>query len=177
MTNPSIILGLLLAWFASVVGTGLWQRHDGAAQVTAQCADVRATEAAQAATQINALQTQVRDEQERHSIALQGISKGYLNDINKVQSERAAAVAAAGARRVWLSPSATYSVRPGSGPPTEAATPASGCDGQAPGGVPDPNAGTPSASVADLLNLAADADEIVIQLTACQGVISSDRSP
>ena len=34
--NPWVLLGVVLAWIASLVAVGTWQRHDGAAETVAR---------------------------------------------------------------------------------------------------------------------------------------------
>lgn len=166
--NPYILLAVVLAWAASLVGVGWWQRHDGAAATVAayEKRDNEALVAANAA--IDQLNREARATEKAHTEQLATIGDHYATEFQVLEARRRRDVDAArdGAIRLRVAGACP----PGGGGAAEAPAAAAGRDGAQ-------DAELPRAVTADLLALADDADAVVAQLTACQAVIVSDRNP
>lgn len=152
---------VLLCLAAGVIGWMDGARHEGAKAVA------RERDAAQAvAARVQALQTQVRETEERHAQALANVSADYQQRMNNAIQVRAADHAAlhSGALRLH-DPAGSASC--GSAAP-EIAAGSSGRDDRTPGEL--------SGSAAEfLLDFAHDADDVARQLAACQRIVIEDR--
>lgn len=167
--NPYLIIGLLIGWLASLAGVGWWQNTAGhtaerTAWQTRENSELRAANA-----KIITLQASARRIEQAHALALSEISTNYQKDLSHAIKQRAADLAAvrAGTLRLRVQyPASIYAI---------GERPAETCPGA--GGRDGPQ-GTelPATITADLLALAADADDITRQLTACQRVILEDRA-
>lgn len=166
--NPYIIIGLIVAWLASLVGVGYWQNAAGhvderATWQTRANAELRAANAT-----INALQEKARKSEQDHAAALAAVSSDYerkLSDANKQRAADAAALRAGTLRLRDPNPTGLSSC---GGLGGEAGTGAGRRDG--------PEGGELSAAAAEfLLDLAFDADDVARQLAACQEVLVKDR--
>jgi prophage endopeptidase len=165
--NPWLLLGVGIAWLASLAAVGTWQREDGAlAEKTAwQAKEV--AELAAANAEIQRLQAAATRDHRQHELRLAAVdtelSKSRRSLEERTRNDRRAA--RDGSERLRI---------PGACPPANvdreaAATPAPGrSDGAADAELPGPLA-------AALHDLANEADAIVEQLTACQAVVLSDR--
>lgn len=164
--NPYVIIGLLIAWVASLGAVGWWQNDAGhtAERVVWQKRDNEALTKANAA--IKRLEEEARASELRHAEDLNVISTGYQKELVNAKAQKDRDVAAARAGTLGLRFRAEGGTCPGG---TGQATASSGGrDGPA-------TAELPSEIAAGLFALADDADEVVLQLTACQAVIRSDR--
>ena len=104
-----------------------------------------------------------------HAAALADVSTNFQKELSNANKQRAADIAAvrAGALRLRVQyPASIYAI---GDRPAETGPGAGGCDGPK-------GAELPESIVADLLGLAADADDVTRQLTACQRVIIEDRA-
>lgn len=158
---------LLLAWAASLCAVGFWQNDAGhvAERTEWQKRDNKQLIAAN--DTIQRLQTEARAREQDHAARLSEISTTYQQELQDADVQRRSDVAAVRAGYRLRVPVTTA---PGSG---IGAVPAAGaaacrCDDRTGAELPD-------TVTADLLGLAADANAIVRQLTACQSVIRADR--
>ncbi len=167
--NPYLIIGLLIGWLASLAGVGSWQNAAGhtaerTAWQTRENAELRTANA-----KIITLQASARRIEQAHSMALSEISTTYEKELHHANKQRSADLAAVRAGTLRLRYSNPASINTTGDHSTETASATGGCDG------PE-GAELPAAITADLLALAADADDITRQLTACQRVILEDRA-
>lgn len=167
--NTYLIIGLLIGWLASLAGVGWWQNTAGhtaerTAWQTRENSELRAANA-----KIITLQASARRIEQAHALALSEISTNYQKDLSHAIKQRAADLAAVRAGTLRLRYPNTSSIYSLGDRPAETGPGAGGCDGPK-------GAELPQSIVADLLGLAADADDVTRQLTACQRVIIEDRA-
>lgn len=166
--NPYAIIGLLVAWIASLVGVGYWQNEAGH---VAERADWQARENGElrmSNATIKALHEKARQSEHDHAAALSAVSFDYerkLGDANKQRAADAAALRAGTLRLrdpnpTGLSACGSLGAKIGTSPGER--------DGAQGGELSDAAAGF-------LLDLASDADDVARQLAACQEVVVKDR--
>lgn len=165
--NPWVLLVAGIAWVVSLALVGSWQRDDGE---TAERSKWQAKESAalkQANATIDKQNADARAKEKQNADALAKIGEKHAkdNETNAAQAKRDVAAARDGALRLRV-PGACPASR--NGPAAQPVTPAGGRDDSTTGELP-------REVVANLLQLANDADAIVGQLTACQAVILEDR--
>ena len=179
MINPYVIVGLLLAWALSLLGYGIKEEQRGERMAQAACTVVKAAELAQAAQTIQQLQTEAREAVERHGNAQVAISTAYQEDIQYVQDQKNAALAAVrAAGRVRVQPASSYTLRPGDCPLPEAAPGTPGDNGSPQSDVHREDASPdPGIDTAVLIGLASECDSITRQLGRAQELIAEDRQP
>jgi prophage endopeptidase len=165
--NPCLIIGLLLAWGASLGAVGWWQNGAGhkAERVAWQAREIEQNNRFAAATK-KAEEDRRADEQ-AHAAAVDVIARSHAQEIEDARKQKDRDVAAARAGTVGLRFNASRD-------------PAGGCKPSGPAagaGNGDGGATTelPREIAADLFALADDADEVVRQLSACQAVVRADR--
>lgn len=166
--NPYVIIGLIIAWGASLFGVGHWQNAEGHTEerVAWQAKDNQ--ELAQANAKILTLEAAARDTEHRHAAEIDSVATTYEKEKANALAKKDSVIAdlRSGALRLRDPYSLAFKA---SGGPTGAA-PAS--SGQRDGGA----GGELSVSTSEfLIGLASDADEVVKQLQACQAVVRSDR--
>lgn len=167
MPNPWAILAIGLAWLASLVGVGYWQREDGrlAERVAWTKRDNDALTAAN--EKIESLNNAAREREAQHAAQMDAIGTWLAKENQDAEARTRRAVDNARALVLRKQPACP---NPGGGAPAETSAPASGSDGQA-------ACELPSATVRDLFRLVGDADSAVRQLAACQAVVLKDREP
>lgn len=161
--NPWLILGAIGVWIVSLIAVGAWQRGDGADAVRADWAEEKAAAATESAAAFKAITERYRDLEQSMAEGMAKIGADYANQtqaLNATRRERDDLVAGRSRMRV-----------PG-GCETRGGAPAA--PGAASGGSDGP-AGSylPPAVAGDLADLARDADQVALQLGACQSVIRS----
>ncbi len=161
MPNPWILIGLGLAWIASLVAVGSWQRDDGATDERARWQARELEQAIAAANKRHELDARYRAAEQEHATRLAAVSADYQRRLSDAQTTRRADAAAVRAGTLVLRDHAAAAGGAGGGCVPGAATAAGGRDGPAPGELSPAAAGF-------LLELAADADEVAVQLGACQ---------
>lgn len=166
MPNPWAILAVVVAWVASLVAVGIWQREDGAVSERSiwqarESADLKTANEA-----IERLNREARSTEAEHQSRLTDIAENISKENARHETETRRAVA--GARALVLRDQPACPVRAGDGPAGPALPAASGGDGP-------PACELPAAAVRDLLQLVLDADRAVRQLGAAQAVIEEDR--
>ena len=167
--NPYLIIGLLIGWIASLAAVGWWQNDAGHVAERTAWQKRENTELSAANKKIRSMQDSARRNEQLHAAALADVSTNYQKELSNANKQRAADIAAvrAGALRLRVQyPASIYAI---GDRPAETGPGAGGCDGPK-------GAELPESIVADLLGLAADADDITRQLTACQRVIIEDRA-
>lgn len=167
--NPYVILGAVVLWGASVAGVGYWQNQAGhtAERVSWQTRETKELQDANA--KILELEAARRAEEQRHADAVADISQTYEKEKADAASQKARDVAAAraGALRLLVPARCPDANRNKTGAVAAGA-------GERDGGA---RSELPREIAANLFALADDADEIVKQLSACQGIVRADRSP
>lgn len=166
--KPYAIIALLAAWVASLFGVGAWQRHDG--KVVERTAwEKRENEKLRKANdKIIELEEGNRKAEQAHAAALAGVSTDYerkLSDAKKQRADDAAAVRSGNLRlrdpgTTGLRACGSIGIEIGSGTGERNGTQGSELSAEATG---------------FLLDLAADADDVARQLSACQAVVLKDR--
>ena len=176
MPNPWVVLVIILLWIASIVGVGVWQRHDGANTCNASWQAREAKEQADAVSQIKTLEDAALASEQKHAADVVAISTNYEQELQDAHRQHLADITnlRSGALRL-RDPNAT-SLRACPYPAGQAAAGTSGRDDSAPGGFQNAAAGVlPSATSAWLIDFADQCDRNTQQLTACQQVIMDDR--
>lgn len=167
--SPYAIIGLLIAWGLSLAGVGWWQRNDGE---TVERSAWQARENAELVTangKIKTLEEGARKAEQDKAAALAAISTDYERKLSDANKQRAADAAAVRAGSLRLRDPSAPGLRACGSLPTEAAA----GTGQRDGGA----AGELSGEATQFLfDLTADADQVAIQLQACQAVIAADRA-
>lgn len=166
--NPYLIIGLLIAWGASLFGVGYWQNDAGHVSERTTWQTRENTELRDVNAKIKTLEEGNRKAEQQHATALASVSTDYERKLSDANKQRAADVAAVRAGNLRLrDPSATGLRACGSLGVEVGASP-----GRRDGGT----AGELSAEASGfLLDLASDADDVTRQLTACQAVVVKDR--
>lgn len=165
--NPWLIVGLLVAWIASIVAVGGWQHDAGVTAERARNQGVQIADLKVANAKIKALEEAARANEAKHATEVAAIGAAHEADIEtrRVQAEHDVAAVRAGALRL-RDPGAKPAACPGAVP--SAAPAASVGDGPAPGEL--------SRELDEFLVSEANrADAVAIQLGACQAVVLSDR--
>lgn len=167
LSNPWVLLGIVLTLIGTHTAVGVWQRHDGAAAVTAAY-EARDNKAAQvAAAKILELENTNRQIENDHAEMLAAIGEAHEKDRSalEVQRNRDVDAARSGALRL-RDPGAKPAACP-SGVPGPAPAPGVG-DGPAPGEL--------SRELVEFLTGEANrADGVAEQLGHGQAVIRADR--
>lgn len=164
--NPWLILGIVIAWLASLWGVGSWQREDGR---TAERNDWQARDNAQLAAANKAiarLTREARDLEASHQLRLADIAANIQKETARHEADTRRAVS--GARSLVLRDQPACPAGAGGGPEGPPVAGAGGGDGPA-------ACELPAEAVRDLFALVLDADRDVRQLAHAQAVIDEDR--
>ncbi len=168
MPNPYILLGIILLWLASTVGVGLWQRHDGANQCQASWQAREVSEQAQAAQQIKTLEDAARAQEQAHAADVAQISTNYEKELSDEHAKHLADITAIRAGALRLRDKSASCLSTSYDSASQTTTSATGSDA-ATGCQLSPDV------AANLFGLADRADQITVQLAACQRVVIDDR--
>lgn len=167
--NPWILLGIGLAWLASLVGVGYWQRSDGREVERSAWVQREAAQLVLVNQKILALEEDARAKEAAHAAAVTQISTHYQEELKNVSDRAKADRVAVRAGGLRLFDPAAPGLRACGSIAAQAGAAAGGRDG--------PEAGELSgASVEFLFEIANDADAITLQLGAAQEVILADRA-
>lgn len=170
MTNPYVILGLILAWLASCAGVGYWQHQAGVTVTTEKYERRDNIELTKANDRITELEQQYRAEEQAHAAALSLIAANYEKEKQDANAKTAALIAAARAGALRLYGHQTTGV-PATGSQTAPTAPAAGgCDGAG-------NRGFSAGDSEFLLALGGRANAVRDKLTTCQSIVRADRAP
>lgn len=176
MMNPYLLLGIGVAFVLSNLASYFTGKTDGRTHERAAWMERENTELAAANAKILELNSAARTKEAEHAAAVNLISTTYEGERNAARKETGRLIARARAGDVRLRDPAAGREKPCA---SGAVTPAPG-PGERDGGkgadVPTTAAGVLSGEAsAFLVALTGEADEVVIQLTACQAVVTDDR--
>lgn len=166
--NPWLIVGALVALIAVGLGAGAYGHHLGVTAEREAWEKREAQELADANTKIRTLEEAARTSEAAHAAALAEIDAKHTQEIEDAKKQRDRDVRDARSGRIVLRIPTPCKAAGGG-----AAAKAPAAPGVGDGGA---TAELPRAVTADLLELADDADAVVRQLQACQGVVRADRA-
>ena len=166
--NPYIIIGLLVAWGASLFGVGWWQNDAGHVAERTEWQTRENGELRTANATIKALQEQARKDEQTHAAALAAVSTDYERKLSDANKQRAADAAALRAGTLRLRDPNPTGLRACGDLTAQVGAGAGRRDGPEGGELSEAAAGF-------LLELVSDADDVARQLTACQAVVVKDR--
>ena len=170
MTNPWLIVALIVAWLASCAGVGYWQHQDGVT-VTTEKYDKRDNIALTAAnTKLHDVEEKYRLAEQQHAADVSLISTNYEKELNDANVKTADLIRAARAGALRL-----YSHQATGVPATRSGVPkiAAGAGGR-------DAAGDRRFSDIDnefLLSLTGRCNAVRDKLAACQSIVRADRAP
>lgn len=164
MVNPWVILGIVLAWVASLGVVGKWQNTAGheSERVEWQARDNKQLAAANA--KIVSLTAAARATEQKTNATIATMGADHAKEIEILEVRRRHDVVAARDGAIKLRVHGACPASPGGGAAGEVAAAPGNGDGGA--GIELPREIT-----GDLLALANDADQVADQLRACQGVV------
>ena len=165
--NPWVILGVVLAWLASLGAVGYWQHHQGAIGERVLWQGKQTEELAQANAKILALTAAARDKEAAAAADLAAIGVKHENELAARDALHKLDLDALRAGSLRL--------RVAGGCPS----PGGGTAGEAPAASAGDHGSTacelPRQTSEDLLGLAKDADDTAIELASCQATVIRDR--
>lgn len=173
LPNPWVLLGVLIAWGASLAAAGMWQNDVGhteqlAADQKREIAELAAknVELAKARAQIEQLNKDKDAIEQRHAAELAITGAEYEAKVQDLedQGRRDAAAARAGALKLRVAGMCASTPARGAGGQAAASAAPAGRDGAADGELP-------GSVTQDLLDLSHDADQVTDQLAACQRTV------
>lgn len=166
--NPYLIIGLLLAWGASLYGVGAWQNDAGhvAERTTWQAREN--SELRTANSKILAIENGARKAEQDNAAAQAAISTDYERKLSDANKQRAADVAAVRAGTLRLRDPNPAGLRACGSIAPETGAGASGRDGAQGSELSEQ-------ATEFLFGLANDADDVARQLGSCQAVVDADR--
>lgn len=168
LPNPWVLLGIVLAWAASLGAVGYWQHEAGVTSERDTWQGKQIAELKAANAEIARLNDKARETEHQHALEINAIGVKDAKDRAALEAQHRDDLARVRAGTLRLRIAGACPKRPDPGPAAEARP--------APAGGDDSTAGElPAAASNDLLDLTADADRNTIQLTACQAVIEADR--
>lgn len=165
--NPYVIIALIIVWSLSMFGVGKWQYSVGQEHERVEWQTKENKQLSDANAKIIALNAAARTREQEHAAQVNAISTQFAKDRNELiaRGKRDADAARAG----------TLSLRiPSNCPDASGGRPAEAGAGAA-GSPATATTELPRQVTEDLLDLANDADAVVIQLTSCQAILISDR--
>jgi Fe-S cluster biogenesis protein NfuA len=165
--NPWLLLGVALAWIASLVWVGSWQNEAGHTAERVSWQTKENAELVAANTKIQRLNAEARATEQAHQTNLADIGAQHEKDKADAEARRIRDVddARSGALKLRVAGACKGA---GSSGTTQAPAAAGQRDEAT-------TAELPGEVAANLFALADDADEQARQLTACQAVIVEDR--
>ncbi len=164
MPNPWVIVGML----ALAIGAYFYGHDQGGKEVLAQWNAEKAVANAQAAKVLDEERTKAAAKERAQAANFRVAEARLLRETKKVQDEKAALMATARTDGLFINVEPTACSDSGS-PVSGAASGSGDSDGRTRARLPD--------SVAEgLIQLAADADEVVVQLQTCQQILKAERS-
>jgi prophage endopeptidase len=169
MTNPYIIIALLVVWLGSVAGVGAWQNNAGHTAERLTWEKRANVELSTANSKIKALEDAYRLREQMHAVEISSIDTQYTKELQDAKTVTDALIVRARNGDLRLhDPYATANAGCGNTLP-EATTSTGQRDGETRSELPKP-------TTEFLLAEAGRADEVVKQLDACQQVMIEDRS-
>jgi len=169
MPNPWLILTVLIVWAGSLFFVGRWQNEAGQTSETVLWQATQNKELAEANAQILKLNNDARATEQKHAIELAAVAAEDEKENADVINKKDGLIAKLRAGTVQLrDPYATSCVQTGTSGASPATASAGGSDGAATGQLSEQFAEF-------LVNQDTRADQVVVELQACQKVVASDR--
>lgn len=164
MPNPWVIVGML----ALAIGAYFYGHDQGGKEVLAQWNAEKAEANAQAAKVLGEERAKAAAKEQAQAANFRVAEARLLRETKKVQDEKAALMATARTDGLFVNvePAACSD---GSGSVSGATSGSGNSDGRTRARLPDSTA-------EGLIQLAADADEVVVQLQTCQQILKAERS-
>jgi len=162
-----LIIGAVVACVVSIVVAGDWMYDAGATSERLVCQSNESERLRTALAEVSRMQKQVRDDDTKHAKDLAKVSTDYQEQLlnEKTINARRVADIRNGTLKLRQPPSIKPNGDSGVTPPGAGTA---RCDGEAEGEF--------SIETSErLYGYAEEADEVVLQLTACQAVIDADR--
>lgn len=166
--NPWLIIGVGIAWLASLVSVGQWQNSIGHVQERTKWQAKENEELKEKAATIERLTKKVREMEDSHTAAMVKIGTNFTEELRNAEEIRRRDVARARAGNSGLRIPAPVCPNNGGGPEGPPRPASSGGDGAGTVELPRETSGR-------LFELAYDANAIATRLTACQKIIIEDR--
>ncbi len=163
--NVTTILMAVVAGLVALGAAGYKGYRLGGDSVRAEYAARDLAAVTEAAKETKRIQDEYRAKEQASAVALAAVSTDYQKRLTDAQAKTALALNAIRSGSVRLRDPGAQAC---SGGASEAAATAAGRDGATAGGLS-------GAASEFLLSEAARADSVVLQLTACQGVVTADR--
>lgn len=166
--NPWIVVGLLLAWGASLGVVGKWQNNAGRESERVAWQEREIQQVAAVNAKFKQLSDAARAAEQRSAAEIAAIGEDHAKAIEVLEARRRRDVVAArdGAIRLRVA-GACVSSSGGSAAPEAGAAAGVGAGAS--------TVELPREVTADLLALANDADQVADQLRACQAIAVNDR--
>ncbi len=158
----------IVACAACIAALCFWQYHAGRVAERAVWQERESEQLRMANAKIVELQAAAREVELAKASAVAAVSADYQRRLNDANKQRAADADAIRAGTLRLRDPGATSIGTGGDRAAETPAPAGGCDGRASGELS-------GAAAQFLFDLAADADQVAMQLQACQAVIIEDR--
>lgn len=178
--HPYVYLGIGAAWIVSLVGVGAWQNGVGHVEERAEWQSKQITELADANTEIARLNAEVRAKEKLFAEKTAQNQAQHQKEIRNVKAQRDRDVAAAYSGSLSLRFTAEGRIEAGRGGAGLTLPGTSGCDAATGSELPAAPVqpvlvSLPDRITAGLFEIVNDADQVVIQLQACQRQIMIDR--
>lgn len=176
MPNPYILLGVLVAWIASLASVGMWQHRAGAVSERVIWQDRMQQASDKASAELKSVEDHYRQIERTMAGRLGDISTQYEKELSDASAQHAADLSALRTGNLRLRDPGAHPQACGSGLPP-AASGAGRRDGPPASGLQEQSAGVLSDVASEfLLELVDRADSVAHQLAACQAVIRADRA-
>lgn len=168
--NPYLLLGLGIAWLASLVGVGYWQHGAGADEERVAWQERELKQVTKAANRIRQIHEDARAKERKAAEDLAALAAQFEQEKADVTARKDRLIAQLRRGDIRLRFPTAGALPANRSPAGAAAAPAGERDGRAPTELPGPAAEF-------LLSLASESDEVVHQLSACQAIVRRYRQP
>ncbi len=167
MINPYIIIAALLFWIASVVGSGIYEHHQGVITEDSKWQARELTEQAQASQLILNAENAARKAEQASAQAVNQAQLNYQKGVNDEHAKTVAAVHAVNAGTLRLrDPDAA--LQAGCHSATGTGTDSTGADSSGSGDLS-------KQAARFLLDLTGEADRLAQRLNECEVILQDDR--
>lgn len=168
LINPWVILAVVIFWLISMVGVGAWQNKAGVTKEKAAWQARENKELANANSMIQKLQADARNQENAHAQVLTFVSEKYQKGLTKNEADKNNFIASVRNGTIKLRQPVAPAESSGNSSTSETLPGTSRRDGETRGELQ-------GNSVEFLYDRATLADDITLQLAACQEVVIEDR--